>query len=411
MKQKNRNIRHWIIVAVCCGLYSAALGLAMNCMGVFFTPLADSFGAGRGSVAIYSTIIQLSSGFFAPAAVKLIEKFRLKPVLLAGSICVAGGLAAMSLARGVVMLYCVAPVVGFGTALIGAVPVTTLLGNWFKLKYGLATGIALSFSGVSGALLSPLFTGIINSAGWRAAFLVMGVIAAAITIPGVLLGVAEKPEDKGLWAYGADGPAIVSEPDPRKYAGEGRFKLLTPTFAGCAVLITGAAMVTALNGHFPGYAAEMGLGSSVGALMMSASMIGNLGGKLTLGAIADRLGEIKSCLLMFLLNLAALAALTVLPVSPAAVYLGLAFCFGAIYSTCAVGVPMIVRGIYGSERYSRVYSILTLVQNLGAAMMIAAIGYIYDFAGTYRVATGICAALSVISAAAMLFVAKRKERL
>ena len=411
MKSKNRTLRHWVVVAVCCGLYSAAIGLTMNCMGVFFTPLADSFGVGRGNVAVFSTIINLLGGFFAPVAVKLIERFRLKPVLLAGSILVSGGLAAMSFARSVAALYCIAPVVGIGAALIGAVPITALLGSWFRLKYGLATGIALSFSGVSGAVLSPLFSSIIASAGWRTAFLVMGAIGAVITIPGVLFGVSSTPEDRGLWAYGAEGPALREEPDPAKFAGAKKQKLLTPTFWGCALFVTGGAMVTGFNSHFPGYAGEMGLAASVGALMTSASMIGNLTGKLVLGAIADRLGEAKSCLIMFALHLAAMVLLTLLPVCPTAVYFGLAFCFGAIYSVMAVGVPMIVRSIYGTERYSSVYSMLNLVQNVGTAIMIAAIGYIYDFFGSYRVATGVCVVLAALSAAAMLAVAGRKERL
>ena len=410
MNRKNNSIRHWVVVAVCCGLYSAAIGLTMNCMGVFYTPLADSFGVGRGDVAVLSTLLNLTCGFCAPLAVRLIDRFGLKPVLLLGSFCVAGGVAAMSLANGVGVLYCAAPVVGLGAALIGPVPITALLANWFKLKYGLATGIALSFSGVSGALLSPLFNSIIASAGWRTAFLVMGGIAAVITVPGILFGISAKPEDRGLWAYGATGPAARKEEDLSRYAGTRKQKLLTATFAGCAVFITGMSMVTGFNGHFPGYAGEMGLAASSGALMMSAAMVANILGKLILGVIADKLGETKSCLIMFALHLLAMTLLTVLPVSPAAVYYGLAFCYGAIYSVVAVGVPMIVRGIYGVERYPAVYSMLTLVQNVGTAAMIAAVGYIYDFTGTYRVATGICVVLSGLSLAAMLFVAKRKER-
>ncbi|MCF2653084.1 hypothetical protein [Anaeromassilibacillus senegalensis] len=46
MQQKT--IRHWLTVIACCGLAASSIGICTNAMGVFYTPVSEALGVGRG---------------------------------------------------------------------------------------------------------------------------------------------------------------------------------------------------------------------------------------------------------------------------------------------------------------------------------------------------------------------------
>jgi MFS family permease len=81
--------------------------------------------------------------------------------------------------------------------MIGAVPFTTVIRNWFERKRGLA--LSLLFLGSGGAFgCYPAIAWLIDHAGWRKTFLVEGIVLAAVMIPLVLLVVRYHPRDLGL---------------------------------------------------------------------------------------------------------------------------------------------------------------------------------------------------------------------
>ena len=61
-------------------------------------------------------------------------------------------------------------VFGLAGSFIFVVPAPILIDNWFKKHKGLALGCAMSFSGIGGAVLSPVFTLLIETFGWREAY-------------------------------------------------------------------------------------------------------------------------------------------------------------------------------------------------------------------------------------------------
>ena len=79
---KNRSFYHWLIVIACCGMAISSIGIVTNCMGVFYKPVSEALGVGRGSVALFNTIVHLSTGFSITLVANLMRKFPLKPFLL-----------------------------------------------------------------------------------------------------------------------------------------------------------------------------------------------------------------------------------------------------------------------------------------------------------------------------------------
>ena len=194
IKIKNRSVYHWLIVAACCGLAISSIGIVTNCMGVFYKPVSEALGVGRGSVALFNTIVHLSTGFATPVVANLMRKGPLKPILLAGALLITAGVSLLSTANHVWIFYVVAPFVGIGAAATSSVAILAILNNWFDLKYGMASGLALSCSGVGGALLAPTFASIIEVIGWRMAFLAAGGVAALVSVPGILFIIRKTPQ-------------------------------------------------------------------------------------------------------------------------------------------------------------------------------------------------------------------------
>ena len=136
MKVRNRSVYHWLIVAACCGMAISAIGIVTNCMGVFYKPVSEALGVGRGNVALFNTIVHLTTGFTTPFVANLLRKYPLKPLLFAGSLLISGGIAQLSMAQNVWMFYVIAPFVGVGAAATSSVAILTILNNWFDQKYG-----------------------------------------------------------------------------------------------------------------------------------------------------------------------------------------------------------------------------------------------------------------------------------
>ena len=93
-------------------------------------------------------------------------------------------------------------VFGLAGSFLFVVPAPILIGNWFYRRTGLATGVAMAFSGIGAAAFSPLFTLLIGQIGWRATYVVAAVVAAALILPWTLFVFRFSPGKMGLRPYG-----------------------------------------------------------------------------------------------------------------------------------------------------------------------------------------------------------------
>jgi len=60
-----------------------------------------------------------------------------------------------------------------------------------------------------------------------------------------------------------------------------------------------------------------------------------------------------------------------------------ALMIGASYSMGGVGLSTICREVYGPEKFASHYAYIAMAANIGSAVSIALIGYVYDGAGAY----------------------------
>ena len=282
--------RYLAVVACMCGLSMATVGLLTNVAGLFFTPMADDFGVMRGSASLTLTIANTCVALGGLATHRISKAVPLRVMLLVATAVMAGSTFLMSLAPNMAFEYVLSATRGLAGGVMGFVLVTMVLNKWFVAQLGLVTSIAMGFSGLAGALFTPIIQPVIDGAGWRAGMVLVAALQAALCAPAVLLVPAVDPTEVGVRPFGLVGDR---ENISAHHGDDKPVKVDQLLFAGAVCYAVLGAAATAMPQHFPGYAEEVGL-AATGAAMISACMVANTVGKIVMGWMIDRIGALRS---------------------------------------------------------------------------------------------------------------------
>lgn len=397
--------RHLLVLIAMCGLLASGVGLVTNIAGLFLTPVASEFGIQRGAASLMMTICNVSfaiGGLFAP---RLMREKSFKLVLIACTALLAGGTAALALCPSIMPMYVLCVIRGIAAGVVGFVFVTTVLNQWFVSGVGLATSIAMSCSGLTGAAFSPLVGLAIDNAGWRPGYLLVAALTVALNLPAILFLPSIDPIAAGFKALGADdAPAKDTAKSQPKATAASMQRVVPLLFALVFLFAVFASATTALPQHFPGMAELYGH-AATGATMLSLCMIANSTGKIAFGALVDRIGNRLSSLIYSALVLVAIVMLFFLR-GPQTLVIA-AVLYGLCYSLGTVAITMFTRDTFGLENYSKTYPVIGLGGNVANAVFSSVVGFMYDFSGGYASSLGLMAVLLVASMAIVVFVYAR----
>ena len=377
--------KHIAVLIICCLLAAATLGLQSNVAGVYYTPVSDDLGIGRGTFTMHMTILTLACAvvtLFIPAILKHIDY---KKALIAAVLVNAAGTAAMGRFSSTMAFYILGAIRGIAMSFFFSVPITMIINNWFVKSHGVITSLAFSFSGLAGALFSPILSYLIVNIGWRFTYVLNGAMMIILALPALLVSWHLNPEDDELRPYGY---GSVSEGS----AGSGlerapvKASVFSLAFVALFVRAVFVAGITSVAQHFPGYVESVGL-VAVSATILSAAMVGNILFKFVLGILSDMLGSFRAVFTMISITLVGLIIMFIVH-DPKLMLVG-AFLFGASYSVGSVGTPLLTRTFFGEENYNKIYPPIAFATNVGYSVIMVAIGYIYDYFGSYRLALGL----------------------
>jgi len=398
----------WWIMVACCAI-NCLSGIISSSAVNFFNPVAEELNVGIGEISLYMTIMLLTSSALLPMYGRIIEKY-LRPILLfAGAVqCIAFAL--MGMLHHVQQFWIAGVFLGMGVAVTYSLATPVLINMWFRKNQGLATGIAFSFLGISGAVFSVVAGNMIVSLGWRMAYIALAACTAIIYIPAVVF-LVHTPEKKGLLPYGAEDNYIVeTEKVDELIKGVTLQQALRhPSFylmIVCAVLLalagSEASQIPAFSvGHF-------GMSIEDGAQVLAINSIGITIGTVLLGAICDRIGHAKTMLfamgMAFAGHTMLLAGTTTVLVRPAVFIIGIGF------SSVTVLLPLFGTHVFGNKEFSRIWSIVLSAASIASAVAISLYGFIFDITASYYVVfimvAAICVLVAVFGMAAIKFRAK-----
>ena len=183
--------RGWPVVsAAAVGVGLGLSPLPFYTLGVFVGPLVAEFGWTPAQVFGFAFPIYTIGAFLmAPIIGVLSDRVGARKIALASVVGFGLVMMAMSLNTGSLTLYAVLwallAVCGAGTL---PITFTRPVANWFERRRGLALGIALIATGMFGTLAKYASQAVIDAAGWRAAYLMVGALPLLIALPIVALG-------------------------------------------------------------------------------------------------------------------------------------------------------------------------------------------------------------------------------
>src|SRR5262249_45034995 len=199
---------HFAGVILACGCLIGVLGFGPRSgMGFFLTPMSSAHGWGRDLFALALAIQMLLWGAAQPFAGAMAGRFGRRPVLSAGAVPYALGLAAMAYAGTPAMLHLSAGVmIGFGLA---GSSFTVVIGAFGKLMppqwRSLAFGAGTAAGSFGQFLFSPLAVALIDGYGSQRTLVIFAAIVLLIMPLSLALAT---PRDAGA------GTAATAPPQP-----------------------------------------------------------------------------------------------------------------------------------------------------------------------------------------------------
>lgn len=307
---------------------------------------------------------------------KIYQKFSFKKILTFSVIIAVVSTAAMALGKNAITFYVLGAIRGMSTSLFSIVPITMIINGWFEKKHGLATSIALGFSGLGGTLCSPVLSSVISSFNWQMGYLLKVVILLLLCLPAVLYPFSMNAKDEGLLPYG-----YQEKQETTQNQATSSFHFMSISFISFFIFGMLTSCITSVTQHLPGYGESLGFPLTSCAILLSSGMMGNIVSKLVIGSLSDHFGEMKATLMMITVNILGIVLL-IIGRSMTLLIVG-AFLFGSCYSLGAVAVPLLTKYFFKTENYAKAFPTISFASNVGAAISLSMVGYIYDFFGSY----------------------------
>ena len=385
--EQRLTIRHVLVVFTGMYISFAPAAIVFNIWGIFVPPVTAELGVATNQFAFYVAVLFLTAAVMAPIMGNLLEKFDLRLIgTLSVSICALGVLLGFFYTE--VWQFCLSGLMeGIGIIALNFLLIPTLINRWFTANNGLLLGICMAMTGVGGAVWNFVGGLIIGGAGWRAAYLVLGAVAATAVLA-TLFCIRSYPREFGLQPYGranaqgAAGEEALRRGVPRKAAfGSAAFFLL---------LVAAALFNLSCQAgqFFPTYVYDLdaagvldtgGLGVVMAASTASVCLQASAAAcKIIMGFVADRslsLSAIICCGGGFLgLALVWLVG----PSTVLAVYVGAAL-YGLTFAAIDVLSPTIGRYLFGPREYTRIYSRITSAVTVAGAIGVVGLSTLSEF--------------------------------
>ena len=359
-----KRIYPYLVLIACALLIAVTFGF-VNIQGLFFDSISADLGVGKGSVALYVTIVHIFGALFGPIGVKLRTKYSIRKILIVTGIFVVGAYSQIPSANTIWQLYICAFFMGVGQGIYGHTMVIELINNHFE-KSGTFTGIALSFSGVFGSLFSPIIVNRIVNMGWRKAYYIFAIILTVVLLYSIIV-IDNKPKQ-------------IQDLKENKNS---NINTLCKETIFISVFYLVAGSISSLGNYMLGYSTDVGLTMSQGALLSSVMNVGNLILKLVFGFLCDAVGGFKTALISYACISIGCLTLSFCPTSLFPIIVFATALLGSSYAAANVVIQGLCKSLFGRENVSVYYASISTLSFI-SAFSSTGIGYVYDVTGSYK---------------------------
>jgi MFS family permease len=404
----------WIAATVTFFTLMASAGYR-SAPSVLIVPLEEAFGWSRSQIAAAVSINVLLFGLVAPFAAALMERFTVRKVVMS-----ALALVSLSATSTIFMnqpwhLWALWGVgVGVGAGSMALVFAATIANRWFVARKGIVIG-ALTAATASGQLIFlPLLSHFAITYGWKSVSIAVGT-AAALVIPFIYFFLKESPEVLGITPYGAPDnwqPIAKSEMsagriaiDTISRASKSKdFWILFGTFLVCGLSTNGL-----IGTHFIPAAHDHGMPATVAAGLLALVGVFDVIGTIFSGWLTDRMDPRK--LLFFYYGLRGLSLFLLPSILFSTLHpstLVFVIFYGLDWVATVPPTLILCRIVLGPQRSTVVYGWVFVGHQVGASIAALGAAILRVKLGDYALSFYIAATMCLVSALAVLQIAKGK---
>jgi MFS family permease len=274
--------RWWVVVASILGLIVGTGSINVFAFGVFLKPVSDELGLSRGTLSAAVFLSSILTAACSPIIGTLIDRWGIRTVMLPSIALFALVTAGFSLLTpNPMVLFVVYGVSGFVGAGQTPIAYSKAVVAWFDKQRGLALGIAMAGVGLGVLIVPQLAAALIQSVGWRMAYVGLGITVFALAF----LPVAAVVREPGERDRAAAPPAAFRQRGLTiaEALGTWRFWALTIAFFFGVVAINGTLT------HVVAMLTDRGLSIQAATAIFSASGIAILVGRILSGFCLDRI--------------------------------------------------------------------------------------------------------------------------
>ena len=377
----------WVMLGVAfVGMFVTGPGQTFT-VSVFVNPLIEELGLSRTSLAgVYAWGTGVAAlGFYFVG--RLID--RLGPRWMIATIALCLGLACLlfPLVSGLISLFFAFTAIRFfgqGALTLGC---NNLVAHWFSRRRGMALSVATVGFALGSAVYPPAVQWLILQVGWRASWMVLGILVWGLMIPLAVTLVVNKPEELGLLPDGDGGTtpglaAASSEPSPEE-AFTVSEALATATFWILALALSIPSMlITGLIFHQISYFQEQGLDAQSAANIFTVTAVSMVFFMVVFGQLLDRF-RTQTVVASGILTLAATMWVMRIADTPllAGLYgVGLGATLGAMMTTIGFVWPR----YFGRTHLSGIQGTAFTISIIGASLGPIPFALAFDFLGGYH---------------------------
>ena len=373
--------RAWVVVWATFVCLAVIFGVSYS-FAAFFENFAKEFAAQRADVSWIFGLCGLVYFVLGAGGGMLADRWGPRMVCMTGMVFIAMGLFLTSLAQSLTTVYLsYGLLVGLGIALVYT-PSIACVQPWFNKRRGLASGIASAGVGAGTLILPVVVSYLLIEVNWREALQLMsaGVLLIGLTA-GFLLKRA--PNLSGNTSGQLPGLTLSAT-------------LKTPSFKWLYMgTLLGAPVMFVPFAHLSAAARDAGVPDAQAVGLVGLIGIGSLVGRFAIGWLADRMGRIKT--LMLMQGLMGLSYLVWAGAQDPWMFAVFALWFGLSYGSIVSLLPAICMDLFGGRAVSAIIGTLYTGAALGNLLGPVLAGQVFDMTQSYALVIWITLGISALA--------------
>jgi MFS family permease len=357
----------WVVVWACFVCLATIFGVSYS-FAAFFENFATEFDAQRADVSWIFGLCGLVYFVLGAFGGMLADRWGPRLVCMSGMAMIACGLYVTSLAQSLLTLYIsYGLLVGLGIALVYT-PAIASVQAWFTQRRGLASGIASSGVGAGTLVLPVVVSHLMTQMSWRDTLQTLSMGVACVGLLAAFL--LERAPQTGQGAKDALAGLTL------------RQALKTPTFRWLYMgTLFGAPVMFIPFAHISAAARDAGVPEAQAVGLVGLIGIGSLLGRFAIGWMADRLGRVKT--LMLMQSLMGLSYVMWAVAEDRLTFAMFALWFGLSYGSIVSLLPAICMDLFGGRAVAAIIGTLYTGAALGNLFGPVLAGKVFDVAGRY----------------------------